>query len=161
MMNAFYHSIRDDFSWGNVELLQNAVEDVLDSRHYSEDTVRRFRDQCEQGVKELDAVVTLVSAVKQDLADTGSTTLDRWQKFKAVATDLFGDGADIDAMIPNDVSRLVERITRQPDECHRVLGHAKSLKRGLEWEVRSDRTRQSLKSGPEQESEDSNASEGE
>ncbi|AEO56110.1 hypothetical protein MYCTH_2300650 [Thermothelomyces thermophilus ATCC 42464] len=111
------------------------VSDVLRNKDFSVPILERVVAECEKVVASLDETLSLFVAVKQDLLETGSTSLKRlnrlWENKWLAQT--HSDLLDVNTQ--EDVDSLRQALTRITLCYYGPLGHAQELMRNLKLEI--------------------------
>lgn len=93
--------------------------------------------QCKEAVAELEAVVTVVNTVTQDLIETKSTSLDRWGKLKDMAW-LFQveESALLDEMLQRGIDEFIDATASNLAPYQRFLRRALTLQEDLDEAIK-------------------------
>ncbi|KXX83137.1 hypothetical protein MMYC01_200367 [Madurella mycetomatis] len=93
--------------------------------------------QCEEAVTELEAVVTVVTTVTQDLIETKSTSLARWRKLKDMAW-LFQveDSTLLDEMLQRSIDDFIDVTVSNLAPYQRFLRRALTLQEDLDEAIK-------------------------
>ncbi|KAK4039445.1 hypothetical protein C8A01DRAFT_36572 [Parachaetomium inaequale] len=117
------------------ENLVRLVRDMVRQNDFAVPKLKSIRAECEKAMAEMGKTVALANAVKQDLLDTGSTSLKRWKQLRSIGRRLgwsIGRMAVPEMPTPKDIDELVEDITQDSASYHRCFGYTLKLKWDLD-----------------------------
>jgi hypothetical protein len=129
-----------DFTEKETKDLRSLVEAVLREPYIGIPKLRAVSTECEKVVANLDKTISLVNAVKQDLLDTGSTSLKRWNQLQSIGWPFswrlkqLADGS-ADPTTRDNIKEIVRDMTQEAWSYQAPLGLALKLMRDLEIEI--------------------------
>ncbi|KAK3299179.1 uncharacterized protein B0H64DRAFT_294212, partial [Chaetomium fimeti] len=119
--------------------LASLIETVLQEKDIGLATLETVAAECEKVAVTLDKTITLVNAVKQDILDTGSTSLRRWNQLQSMEWNVcrlrhLAEGVP---GVPTAaiIDEMVEDITRDVSAWQARLGLTLKLTRDLELAI--------------------------
>ncbi|KAL2179241.1 uncharacterized protein P884DRAFT_196403 [Thermothelomyces heterothallicus CBS 202.75] len=121
-----------DHLTGNLRCL---VSDVLQNKDISVPILERVVADCARVVASLDEALSLFVAVKQDLLETGSTSLKRLNRLRENKWLALCHSHLLDVKTQEDVDSLRQALTRISLCYYGPLGHAQELMRNLKLEI--------------------------
>ena len=113
--------------------LDKCARVMMEETKFSISKLESIMTGSEKAVKELDRIISVVNSVKQDLIDTGSTTLSRWNELKTMEW-FFTEWlrSRIDGMVLNELRKLAQSMAELLMPWQRLLGLAMNLKERAE-----------------------------
>lgn len=121
-----------------VRALRDLVEDRLDDLRFEVDELEQIRDECNEVVKEMNRVISAVTAVKQDLADTGSTSLKRWNELRKMGGwSSMAASRGGNEISPDDIANVVRDFETYLKPYQRLLGMTVHLEDDLDDAINS------------------------
>jgi hypothetical protein len=125
----FGGDIRDEEHLPKVTQFQDCAKAMLEERSFDMHKLESLFAACMPAVKELDEVISFVNGVRQDLVETGSTSLSKWAKLKGMTWVV---SLDMGRMDPDHIGQLTQDIAEQLSPYMRLLGQALTLKYEIE-----------------------------
>ncbi|KAH6636813.1 hypothetical protein F5144DRAFT_628805 [Chaetomium tenue] len=129
----------NDCAHQETEDLASLINKVLRKKTIGIYKLQSVATECQKTVEALDKTITLVIVVKQDLLDTGSTSLKRWNQLQSTGLHEclleYRDHGGLDAPTPAVMNKMVEDVSQAVSGWQARLGLTLKLARDLELAI--------------------------
>jgi hypothetical protein len=121
-----------DCTGEETEPLLSLIETVLKESDFGVSRLGAVLAECKKAAAAMDKTVSLVNGVKQDLLDTGSTSMKRWHQLKKIRwLRPFRWPSQLTDLTPDGIRNLVQEKTDWSERSQGSLGLTLKLKREL------------------------------
>jgi hypothetical protein len=134
-----YMAAEMNICFRDTEELASLIRTMLQTKAIGIPKLESVAAKCREVVVVVDEIITLLSAVKLDLLDTGSTSLKRWNELQSTQwhiwlPDHLMSGA-VDIPAPANIDQMVEGLTYYVSILRERLGATLKLTRDLEFAI--------------------------
>ncbi|KAG7288748.1 hypothetical protein NEMBOFW57_005105 [Staphylotrichum longicolle] len=112
--------------------LHELVGERLDDLRFEVVELQQIRDECNEVIKEMNRVISALTTVKQDLVDTGSTSMKRWNELRRMSGwSSMAASRGGNEISPDDIADVVRDFESYLKPYQRLLGMTVHLEDGL------------------------------